>query len=99
MNADWDLEGRMGCATTIEKESSNARGCNTEDNLALTTKVIAESVVDVCLACASWTMEKEDLARADGDCLDNLVKGCLLLWIESVDAICPQLDLDRKSVV
>ena len=93
MNAEWDLEGRMGCATTIEKKSCNARGCNTENNLALTTKMIAEDVVDVCLACASWTTENKDLARVDGDCLENLIKGCSLVWIECVDVLCPQLDL------
>ena len=66
----------MGCATTIEKKSSNARGCSTENNLALTTEMIAEGVVEVCLACASWTMKKECLARMSVDSLDDLVNVC-----------------------
>jgi len=41
----------MGCATTIEEKSSNSRRCNTENNLALATKMIAEDVVEICLAC------------------------------------------------
>ena len=59
----------MGCATTIEEKSSNARRRNTEDDFALTTEMIAEGVVDVCLACASRTVKKEGLARVSGDCL------------------------------
>ena len=35
----------MGCATTIKKKCSNARGCSTENNLALTLEMIAEGVV------------------------------------------------------
>jgi len=79
--------------TTIEEKSSNTRRCNTKDNLALTMEMIAEGVVEVCLACASRTMKKECLVRADGHCLDDLIKGPLLIWIESVDVLCPQLCL------
>jgi len=38
-------------------------------------------------------MKEEALARTGGDCLDDLVKGTALVWIERVDTFCPQLDL------
>ena len=88
----------MGCATTIEEKSRNARGCNTENNLALTMEIMAEGVVEVCLACAFWTMEKEHLARESGDCLDDLVKGPALVWIQSVNVLCSQLSLLLKII-
>ena len=84
--------------TTIKKNGSNARGCNTENNLALTTEMIAEGVVEVCLACASRTMKEECLARVSGDCLDDLVKGPALVWIESMNVLCPQLSLLLKII-
>src|ERR1700724_2457558 len=89
----------MGCATTVEEKSSNARRRNTEDDFALTTEIIAEGVVDVCLACASRTVKKEGLARVSGDCLDDLIKGHSLVWIESVYALCPQLNLLFQIVI
>src|ERR1700724_281151 len=89
----------MGCATTVEEKSSNARRRNTEDDFALTTEMIVEGVVDVCLACASRTVKKEGLARVSGDCLDDLIKGRSLVWIESVYALCPQLNLLFQIVI
>src|ERR1700724_206137 len=88
----------MRGATTIEKESSDARGCDTEDDFALTTEIVAEGVVEVCLSCASRTMKEEDLARVSGDGMDDLIKGSSLVRIESVDALCPQLNLLFKMV-
>src|ERR1700724_3153666 len=89
----------MVFATTIEEKRRNARRRNTEDDFALTTEMIAEGVVDVCLACASRTVKKEGLARVSGDCLDNFIKGRSLVWIESVDALCPQLNLLFQIVI
>jgi hypothetical protein len=37
----------MGSATTFEQKSCNARGCNTNDNLALGAKAVAEGIVDI----------------------------------------------------
>ena len=46
----------------------------------------------------SRTMKKESLARVGGDCLDNLIKGLVLFWIEDVDVLCLQLSLLLKIV-
>ena len=61
-------------------------------------EMIAESVVEICLACATWTMKKECLARVSVDCLDDLIKSPVLVWIESLDALCPQLCLLLKVI-
>src|SRR6202023_1816845 len=86
----------MRGTTTAEKESSDAS--DTENDFALTTEMIAEGVVEVCLPCASRTMKEEALARVSGDGMDDLIKGGSLVRIESVDALCPQLNLLFKIV-
>ena len=45
-------------------------------------KSITQSVVDIGLACPSWTMEKEALARLSIDSMYDLVKGRALVSIE-----------------
>jgi hypothetical protein len=51
----------MSSATSLEKQSSNARRCHTENNLALGVQVIAEGVVEEGLASAPRSMKEEDL--------------------------------------
>ena len=52
----------MESMTTLEKESSNARGSHTENNLALGVQMIAKGIVEIGLASASRTMKKKDLS-------------------------------------
>src|SRR5882757_6552757 len=80
----------MGSAATFEQKSCDARGCDTDDNLALRTKLIAESVVDISLACATGTMKKEGLASLVSDCLQDFLKDGSLIWIKAVLMLCCQ---------
>jgi hypothetical protein len=78
----------MGSAATFKQKSCNARGCDTDDDLALRTKAIAEGVVDIGFACTTWTMEKEGLASLVDDCLQDFLKDGCLVWIEVVLMLC-----------
>ena len=74
MAMDRDLEARVSCASTLEKKGSNARGCNTEDNLVLGEKMIAKGIIEVCFASASRPMKKKDLPKTGGDGRSDLLK-------------------------
>src|SRR6266511_162025 len=63
MDFNGNLESGVSCVTSFEKKRGNARGCGTNDNLYLTTKRGTESVVCESLACVTWNVEKEALAR------------------------------------
>jgi len=62
MTEDRDFKAGVSSTSTLEKEGSNARGCNTENNLLLGAKVMAKSVIEVCLASASRPMKEKGLA-------------------------------------
>jgi hypothetical protein len=90
IDLDRNVETGMGSAATFKQKSCNARGCDTDDNLALRTKAIAEGVVDIGFACTTWTMEKKGLAGLVNDCLQDFVKNSCLVWIEAVLMLCCQ---------
>ena len=79
-NRDFEVE--VSSMSTLEKECSNARGCNTENNLVLRAKVMAKGVVEVCLASASRPMKEKGLARSGSDSRNDSVKGSMLVRIE-----------------
>ena len=62
MTEDRDFEAGVSSMSTLEKECSDARGCNTENNLVLRAKVMAKGIVEVCLASASRPMKEKGLA-------------------------------------
>jgi len=93
MDLDGNLEGGVNCAASFEKKRGNARGCDTNDDLYLTTKRGTESVVYESLACATWTMEKEALARLFLYSLHNEIKGRSLIVVEERDPLFSQLSL------
>ena len=88
MDLNGDLEARVCCASSREKKGSNARGSDTEDNLAFRAELVAEGLVDECLASASRSMEEEALASIRHDRLDDLGEGVKLLWVESRPLLC-----------
>ena len=93
MDIKGDLEGRVNSAVSFEKKRGNARGCDTNNNLDSTTERWTESVVYKSLACATWTIKKEALARL---CLYNLhgkIKGRFLVMVEKRDPLFSQLSL------
>src|SRR6266498_5115433 len=61
--------------------------CNTNDDLYLTMKRGTESVVYESFACATWTMEKEALARLFLYGLHNEIKGRSLIVVEERDPL------------
>ena len=99
MDLDRDLEGGVNCAASFEKKRGNARGCNTNDNLDLTTKRGTESVVYESLACATWTMKKEALARLCLYSLHNEIKGRSLVMVEKRDPLLCQMSLLLSIIV
>jgi len=92
MDLDGDLEGGVNSAASFEKRG-NARGCDTNDDLDLTTERGTESVVYESLACATWTMKKEALARLCLYSLHNEIKGRSLVVVEKRDPLLSQLSL------
>src|SRR6266545_3266949 len=93
VDLNGNLEGGVNCAASFEKKRGNARGCDTNNNLYLTTKRGTESVVYESLACATWTMEKEALARLFLYGLHNEIKGRSLIVVEERDPLLSQLSL------
>ena len=93
MDLNGDLEGGVNSAASFEKKRGNARGCDTNDDLYLTTERGAESVVYESLACATWTMKKEALARLCLYSLHNEIKGRSLVMVEKRDLLLSQLHL------
>jgi hypothetical protein len=83
----------MCSTTTLEKESSNARGCHTENNLALGAQMIAKGVVEIGLACTSRTMKEKDLSCRIGDSRRDLVKGRVLIRIEIGNVLLGKISL------
>ena len=82
MTGDRNFEGGMGSATTFEEKGSNARGCNTEDNLLMGAQFIAKGIIEVGLASAPRPMKKEDLPCSIGDGRNDLVKCSSLIWVQ-----------------
>ena len=78
---------------SFEKKRGNARGCNTNDNLYLTTERGTESVVYESLACITWTMKKEVLARLCLYSLYNEIKDRSLVVVEKRNLLLYQLSL------
>src|SRR6266511_2783471 len=93
VDLDGNLEGAVNCAASFEKKRGDARGCDTNDDLYLTTKGGTESVVYESLACATRTMEKEALARLFLYGLHNEIKGRSLIVVEERDLLLSQLSL------
>jgi len=93
MDLDGNLEGGVNCVASFEKKRGNARGCDTNDDLYLTTKRGTESVVYESLVCATWTMEKEVVARLFLYGLHNEIKGRSLIVVEESDPLLSQLSL------
>src|SRR5260370_42102159 len=77
-----DLEARMSCAATHEKKSSNARGCNTKNNLVLWAQMVAESIVKIGFPCSPRTMKEKGLPCCISYSGNNPIKGRLLIRIE-----------------
>ena len=78
---------------SFEKKRGNARGCNTNDDLYLTTERGTENVVYKSLVCATWTMKKEALARLCLYSLHKEIKGRSLVMVEKRDLLLSQLSL------
>jgi len=93
MDVKGDLEGRVNSAASFEKKRGNARGCNTNDNFDFSTERGTESVVYKSLACATWTMKKEALARLCLYSLHDKIKGRSLIVVEKRDPLFSQLSL------
>jgi hypothetical protein len=74
-----NLKGGMSCATTLKKKSSNARGCNTEHYFPLSTKVIAESVIEIGLASTPRPMKKKYLPYFINNSRGDSFKGSMLI--------------------
>ena len=83
----------MCSTTTLEKKSSNARGCHTENNLALGVQMIVKSVVEIGLACTSRAMKEKDLSCRIGDSRRDLVKGRVLIRIEIGNVLLGKISL------
>jgi len=93
MDLDGNLEGGVNSVASFEKKRGNARGCDTNDDLYLTTERGTESVVYESLACATWTMKKEALARLCLYSLHSEIKGRSLVVVEKRDPLLSQLSL------
>jgi len=83
----------VNSAASFEKKRGDARGCNTNDNFDFTTERGTESVVYKSLACATWTMKKEALARLCLYSLYDKIKGRSLIVVEKRDPLFSQLSL------
>jgi hypothetical protein len=62
VNVDGNFESGVSSTAAFEKKSRNARGCDADHNLALTTEVMAKGVVDKGFSCSPWTVKEEGLA-------------------------------------
>ena len=76
-----NLKGEMSCMTTLKKKSNNARGCNTEHYFPLSTKMIAEGIIEIGLASIPRPMKKKNLPCFIKKSTGNSFKGSMLIWV------------------